>query len=167
MQEKVNALDDLNHFDQIVITAGWGTPHFTQNSPYHLNLIKGQILRFKWPPGVPHLPCPLNSQAYLIEDQESDSFLLGATFERGFQNERPETSIALEDLVPKAKEFFPYLDVSNLLECRAGVRVSAKNHLPLCQKIDTKCWVLTGMGSKGLLYHAWYAHQLSKNILPK
>lgn len=167
IQEKVDTLEGLDHFDRIIITAGWGTPRFTRNTPHQFNLIKGQILRFERPREVPHLPCPLNSQAYLIDEPATNSVLLGATFERSFQNEHPEPSIAMEDLVQKAQPFFPYLDVSNLLECRAGIRLSAKNHLPLCEKIDTKCWLLTGMGSKGLLYHALYAQQLSKNILPK
>jgi glycine/D-amino acid oxidase-like deaminating enzyme len=51
-------------------------------------------------------------------------------------------------------------------ECKAGIRVvNSKHYLPIVGKLSEGLWVMTAMGSRGLLYHAYAAEELSKAIL--
>jgi glycine/D-amino acid oxidase-like deaminating enzyme len=51
------------------------------------------------------------------------------------------------------------------LSVQAGLRVSVKGHyLPLVGPVTDKMWVFTGLGSRGLLYHALFASILVEAI---
>lgn len=161
-QRAIQSLEELDQYDRIVAAMGGGTKLFSEFSHMRLTLIKGQILKFPWPDSTPSLAFPLNSQAYLIN--ESRTGILGATFERDFTSLEPNLQIALDDLLPKLGDYFPFLDREMSYECKAGVRVSAPRHMPLLERYNERCWILTGMGSKGLLYHALYAEELFSNF---
>lgn len=161
----VNSLEDLKDFDQFVIAAGIGTKVFPGMDQLGLKPIKGQILQFKWPNDKPPLPFPLNSQAYLLMSRENQSCFAGATFEKGADDFESDIEIAKSDILPKIRAFFPLIDQLPLIDCRVGVRVSTPGHKPIVKQISDRGWLLTGMGSKGLLYHALFAKELSENIL--
>ncbi|MFS8563307.1 MAG: hypothetical protein LVR00_02840 [Rhabdochlamydiaceae bacterium] len=49
---------------------------------------------------------------------------------------------------------------------KAGMRVTNPAHyFPIIEKIDERTWVVTALGSRGLLYHAYLAEQLTKECL--
>ena len=48
---------------------------------------------------------------------------------------------------------------------RAGIRVTNPAHyFPILEQIDPKTWVVTALGSRGLLYHAYLGKKLSLSI---
>jgi glycine/D-amino acid oxidase-like deaminating enzyme len=59
----------------------------------------------------------------------------------------------------------PALKSSVVIGCRAGVRASTPDHRPIVKQVDERIWIFTGLGSKGLLYHALFAEQLVKAII--
>ena len=164
-KKAVENLAELADFDAIVCTAGAAIQTITELAHLPITAVKGQILEFQWPEKLPLLPCPLNSNAYLISDPYKKTCLVGSTFERHFKHEEPDTKAALFELSPKLISFFPSLVQTPPVNCKAGVRASTPNHLPILKKISNKCWVLVGMGSKGLLYHAMMAEKLSALML--
>lgn len=105
----------------------------------------------------------INSYCYLIPKGE-DHLLVGATFEREAANWEVDAERAKEQLYPKLKKVMPHFDPAKVesVQCCAGLRATTKGHLPIIQQLDGKNWLFTGLGSKGLLYHALYANQLTR-----
>lgn len=164
-QMAVKSLMDLSEFDRVVITMGAAATSLPELAHLPIRSVKGQILEFRWPQGVMPLPYPVNSQAYLLMNPDNKSCIAGATFEREYMDEGPDRRVALNDILPKVQAFFPKLLADAVLDCRAGIRASTFGHHPLLVKASEKCWVLSGMGSKGLLYHALFAEELAAGLL--
>jgi glycine/D-amino acid oxidase-like deaminating enzyme len=160
----IQSLSELDHFDRVVVTMGAAAKKLPELSKIKVTPIKGQILELQWPKTIPPLLLPISSQAYLIMKEGEGKCIAGATFERNFQTENPDLETALREIMPKLQAFLPELNASLVTECRAGVRASAPRHQPLMQMIDKRTFLLTGMGSKGLLYHALYAEELVSMI---
>lgn len=164
-QTLVKSLSDLDDFDIIIVAMGGGTNTLPELAHLPLRLTKGQLLEFNWPNGVAPLPFPLNSHAYMIMHPNNQTCFVGATFEKNFHDLEPDVEVAKADILPKVREFFPLIDSMTLVGCRAGVRAGTPSRKPLVMRVNDKCWVLAGMGSKGLLYHALHAKELSEAIL--
>ena len=76
---------------------------------------------------------------------------VGATYERDSRSDIPDREAAIRLLQPT----LPVLNV------RAGVRVTNPAHyFPILERINPKTWALTAFGSRGLLYHAYFAKRL-------
>ena len=163
-QLPIERLAQLRHFDRIIVAAGFGIPEIEELIDLPITLVKGQLLELEWPDHAPPLPFPVNSQAYVIMSPDNKSCIVGATYERDFESLHPDIEIAKQEILSKLS-FLPLLQYTRILNCRSHVRVSAKGHLPLAKQINTRTWVLTGMGSKGLLYHALFAQELSQKVL--
>lgn len=163
-KQAINSLTELDHFDSIVVAAGPQTLSFPGCESLRLHLIKGQIIELSWPSTLSPLPMPLSSQAYIVMNRDNKSCIIGSTYEREYTSPEPDLTVALTEILPKAVTIIPDLATSKVLGCRAGIRVSGPNHLPLIEKISPKAWAFTGLGSKGLLYHALYAKKLAAQI---
>jgi glycine/D-amino acid oxidase-like deaminating enzyme len=160
----VSSLQQLDNFDVIIVAAGAHALVFPELASYSFSTIKGQILELKWPQELPPLPFVLNSHAYLVM-QSPTRCLVGATFERKYQTEAPDLQTAQEEIMPKAIALIPGLQSAKIMGCQAGVRLVTPSRSPLVERIGKKHWVITGLGSKGLLYHAYYAKQLADQVL--
>jgi glycine/D-amino acid oxidase-like deaminating enzyme len=163
----ITNLDELEKigFDIIVVAAGAWTKKIIQLVDIPVKAVKGQILEIEWPHDKATLPFPLNSHAYLAMDLNRTKCLVGATYERDFNSEGACREFAVQDIMPKAISIYPALYSFKILDCRAGLRASAPDHLPWLKRVNSKTWVITGMGSKGLLYHALYGKQCAKEII--
>jgi glycine/D-amino acid oxidase-like deaminating enzyme len=73
-------------------------------------------------------------------------------------------------IAAKAKELilkpwikiFPQMSTGKILSCDAGVRVMyPKTYLPGICQLRPNVYRFTGLGSRGLLYHAYLAKQLA------
>lgn len=162
---KVNQLQELDSFDLVIVTAGADTTFFSELKDLPISFVKGQVLHLEWPKDLTPLPFPLNSQGYLLMSQDRLSCIAGATFERNFENPYPDLKKAKDEILPKIECLIPKFRDAKIIECKAGVRVSTKDHMPLIKKIRDNLYVFVGLGSKGLLYHALYAKKLSQLIM--
>ncbi|WP_068466405.1 NAD(P)/FAD-dependent oxidoreductase [Candidatus Protochlamydia phocaeensis] len=160
----IKTLEELNEFDHVIIAAGAHTRNFAELSHLPLSIVKGQVLELAWPPAHPSLPCALNSQAYLLMTPGQQTCLAGATYERGWSHAESQPEVAKADILPKIAAMLPYLGEAPLIGCYAGLRAVTPNHLPLLFQLPSRQWVLTGMGSKGLLYHALMAKTLVQRL---
>lgn len=165
IKERISKLQEVQHYDVIVVAMGAASRLFPELAHLEITPVKGQVLNFTWPAEVPHLPLPLNSHAYLVMDSAKQTCLAGATFERGFSSAEPDIDVAAADILPKVNALMPgVVNRSSLINCRAGLRASTPDHRPISLRINEKCWVLSGMGSKGLLYHSLFANKISIEI---
>ncbi len=164
-QRSISSLSDTKTFDITVVTAGAETLLLPELTSLPLGLVKGQVLELAWPPGLPPLSCSLNSHIYLAMTANQTSCLAGATYERDDRESKTNLTRASEEILPKVGQLFPPLVHSPILACYAGLRATTPQHRPLIKRLSSSQWVLTGMGSKGLLYHALYAEELVRQIV--
>ncbi len=159
---KIDRLEQLKDYDKVVIAAGSGVAHFEECCDLKLRYVKGQILTCKGP----LLSRSIVGDGYIAMSETPGLCYLGATYERTFTSEAPDLAFALQELQPKAANLLPQL--GEVIECRAAVRVmNASHYVPLLKNLDERTWVVTGMGSRGLLYHAYYAKLLVQAMAEK
>lgn len=163
-QSYIRSISTLDAFDRIIFTLGAETLSIPELSHLPIKQVKGQILEFSWPNKFSPLPFPINAHVYLFMHPQNGNCIAGATYERDFTDTMPDKTKALAEILPKAQLFFPHLSTKECIDCRAGLRASTPDHKPLLKKLSERCWILTGMGSKGLLYHALYAKKLAEMI---
>lgn len=163
-QQMITSLQDLQDFDFTIVTTGAETLRLPELSNLSINRVKGQVLELAWPQHLEPLTCPLNSHVYILMTETQTSCLVGATYEKGYQEALPNIEIAQKEILPKVFELFPPLEDASILNCYAGMRAVTLQHRPLLQRLSPSQWLLTGMGSKGLLYHALFAKELVEKI---
>ncbi len=161
----ITSLQDLDGYDRIAVAIGAATLTLPELAHLPLRLIKGQVLELAWSESMPPLPFPVNSLAYLLMNPNGGSCMAGATYERNFTSSAPDQAFAAQDILPKINAFTTGLDDAAIIDCRSGVRAMSTHRKPILTKVLDNCWVLTGMGSKGLLYHALYAKELAAQII--
>ncbi len=127
----------------------------------NLHGIKGQIIRLEKPTALPdHLP-PLSGKAYLV-DAGDGSVWVGSTFERNWESMDP-TDAGRDALLHRAASVIPMLKNARVLEQRTAQRVTVPGtRLPMVGPLhpDSKIWVMTGLGSKGMLYSALFGSRI-------
>lgn len=158
----INNFDELQSFDTIIATTG-ASPLLFPHLP--ITAVKGQVLELTPPKNTPLPKIPINTQVYLVQCPSKKTYLAGSTFERNFSSPNSDPSFAISEIMPKVSALFPPFENASIASCRAGIRASTPSHLPIIAKISPKCWALTGMGSKGLLYHALYAKMLAEKLM--
>lgn len=163
-QRNVASLDEVKHFDRVVIAAGGATTSLPELKHLPITPVKGQLLELEWPEGISPCEYPINSLAYLLMQPNHKTCIVGATFERHFPHANPDLQLACQLILPKIQPFFPMLESKNVIICRSAIRASTDDHKPILLQFSEKCWVLTGMGSKGLLYHALYGEELARRV---
>jgi glycine/D-amino acid oxidase-like deaminating enzyme len=93
---------------------------------------------------------------------EGDTICLGSTYEKEFSNDQADEVLAETELLRKIEPWYGSLaDIKNK-RFASGIRVSQDtSYLPMVEKIDESTYVFTGLGSRGLLYHAYYGKILA------
>ena len=151
-----------------ILTTGGCTQALPELSALPLKSVKGQIIELEWPKKHPPLPCALNSQAYILMSSDQHTCFAGSTYEKNYRDLKADPEKALSEIMPKACAMLPFLKEAPLVKCYAGIRSVGPGHLPYLHPLSPKRWILAGMGSKGLLYHALTAKELAdKLFIPK
>lgn len=161
-RQAIDHLAELKDYDRVVVAVGASSKHFPELQSLPITAIKGQILELAWPSGLPLPPFPLSAQAYIIPLQASQSCIVGATYERVFETREADRAVASSDIMPKVAAVMQALSTAKILNCQSGFRASTPDHRPIVRQLNEKCWVFVGLGSKGLLYHALFAQELSE-----
>lgn len=164
IKQKIERLEDLKEYDQIIFTTGAQTKQFSLFADLPITLIKGQILELECPETLPKLHFPVNSQAYVLPCLGGDTYMAGTTYEKHFDSPLPDREKAIQEIMPKAVEMIPMLASAKVINCQAGLRAVTPDHLPKIYRIKENVWLLTGMGSKGLLYHGLFAEKLVEEM---
>lgn len=141
-------------FDAVVLATGAETKTFEACKHLEFRTAIGQSLLCRW---KNPLPFSLASQGYITLTEDPMLCQVGSTYEH---TQAPDPKKALE-LIDKVSVFYPPAKDFEVLEIRAGTRVAAKDgHQPITEQVGEKTWVFTGLGSRGMLYHALVAKEL-------
>ncbi|XP_027901677.1 uncharacterized protein LOC114162101 [Vigna unguiculata] len=131
--------------------------------------------------GYPERAPSILSDAW-IAVQGPHSLNLGSTWEWKSVSSSPnvssdEASKALQELLPKASTIYPGIKDWVFTGARAGLRamppLTTLGSLPLLGCINDiigrnhtcKYWLFGGLGSRGLLYHAWLGNLMAQAVL--
>jgi glycine/D-amino acid oxidase-like deaminating enzyme len=145
-------------FDRVIFACGRGMSDFG----LPLSFVKGQVLIGTTERALER--SEMRAKGHLSKIS-GNKVQLGATYEHHFLSSAPDIEVAKKDLAIKLNAFFPIQDDFIIEDCWAGVRACVKDgYLPIVQKINDKTFVFTGLGSRGLLYHAYYGRHLANMI---
>ena len=155
-QKEITSLDDVNMYDQVVVALGAETADLSEFAHLRMRQVKGQVIRLKWPVGLPQPSLPITGGVYLVP---GDEFLVGATYEKPPFPADPD--FAQKELLPKLREMIPALDGVDVISASSGLRAVLPGHLPRIVQYNPRTCLITGFGSKGILYHAFLAKRLT------
>jgi glycine/D-amino acid oxidase-like deaminating enzyme len=160
-QQRIQHFSELKNYDVKILCAGSSIRQF--DPTLKLQAIKGQILTCK-------VPYPLSSRSliakgYLAITPDPLVYHLGSTYEHHYKEEIPCMETAKALLFEKGLAYIKDMRDFQVLECRAAVRIAnPKTHLPLIKKYSESEYAVTGLGSRGLLYHGLIGKQLAESI---
>ena len=95
-----------------------------------------------------------------------DKVCLGSTYETDFEDDSVDEAFAEYEICKKMEPWYaPLGDVVDK-EFVSGVRVGQDTtYLPLVEEVAEKTLVFTGLGSRGLLYHAYYGKIVADKVV--
>ncbi len=150
IHQKIKTLNELRDFDSVVLAAGAGIRQFPQCQSLKINFVKGQVLTCKL--NAP-LERSISAKKYQAITATPDLCHWGATYERDFTDDKPCLETAINLLQPEGE----------VIHCRAGIRVTNPAHyFPIIEQLLPNTWVITALGSRGLLYHGYLGSQIAK-----
>jgi tRNA U-34 5-methylaminomethyl-2-thiouridine biosynthesis protein MnmC len=158
--------DTTIHADHLVYATG----HYTGESDYWdwlpINLIKGQVARFKSTEGPLSFSHSISSLGYMAHIGADDTFVQGSTYEHDFNHLNPDKE-GEQYLRKRMRRTLPQLEEQcEVVEQWAGVRTSTPNYKPIIGEHPTyqNLHVFTGLGSKGLLYGKFLAEHFAEHL---
>lgn len=166
VEQTVEDVHELRGFDAVIVAAGKGAVDLCPD--LKVSRIKGQVLRCRLKQAPAY---SLIGKGYVAKG-EGQICAVGSTYERNV-SEEADPAFAAADILPKVSIYFPEIATAEVLEARAAMRVVRIGHyIPMVGQLDERTWVITAMGSRGLLYHAYFAKLLAAaicgdNLLPK
>lgn len=170
------AAADVSHlstcFDLVVVCAGAGIVDLWDAQPSKLTLVRGQNVRYSQPPSSERrLAHGLICGEYVVPASDG-TLICGATHEHSLASLHapPDLASATALLSEHVCRLYPPLSVCTPLSASSGVRVlPPRTHLgkvPLVGRHPTlsNVWMLTGLGSHGLVHHAVMAKMLLASL---
>jgi glycine/D-amino acid oxidase-like deaminating enzyme len=96
---------------------------------------------------------------------ENDQICLGSTYEADFSTDQVDCEFAQKEINSKIEPWFGSLEGIENKEFVSAVRVSQdSSYLPLAYQVSENTYVFTALGSRGLLYHAYYGKILANLV---
>ncbi len=143
-------------FDRVVLSVGSEIHQFEECKDLKTRTAIGQSLVCRWDQP---LPFSVSSQGYIAVTEDTQFCQVGSTYEHTAE---PSPQKAIE-LLDKVSAFYPHALDFSLKEIRSGKRIAPREgHKPIVAQVAPKTWVFTGLGSRGLLYHALLGKALAR-----
>ena len=151
--------------NHIVVTSGIKSTQyeFWKNLPLHP--VKGQVAVFKTEQKFPYSSA-ISALGYFA-GIDAHTFVAGSTYEHKFDHEETDQK-GLSYIEERMLLVMPQMEGKyKLLRQWAGVRASTPDRKPFAgdHPVIESCSVLTGLGSKGLLYSSLLAKELAQYLL--
>lgn len=149
---------DIKQRGQVIYAVGRHLDKFSVLGDLNIHMFKGQLL-------LADKPCDTSLEKAIIGrgyvSESAGQIVIGSTYEKGKCDELIDQDFAIADIMPKLATFASLKHPLNICGVRAGVRVVNKDHyFPIAKRVSNREYVITGMGSRGLLYHALIGKQV-------
>lgn len=152
----IQSSQELDQFDLAIFTVGAGFDAISGLKHPPIHAVKGQLLELEYDAQIPY---GISSQSYIAQVQEG-SIVAGSTYEHSWNTPGPDLATCEQEIRSKTRQFSHTFADLKLLSCKAGFRATTQDKKPFIAQSGAKSWCLGGLGSKGLLYHAWLANSL-------
>ncbi len=157
----ISSLKELKDFDTIFICTGARTLELIPSFSSFLQKRKGQVIEGEW--DFDPLFCPVLGRGHITFQR--GSCFLGSTYEletccdEGSRRKR-------EELLARIAAFLPLVGKMRIRNIFSGTRLfQSKSYLPYVGSLDERVKILTAFGSRGLLYHAFFAKKLVQSLV--
>ncbi|PAU93939.1 hypothetical protein CK503_09725 [Aliifodinibius salipaludis] len=164
----------LLELEEITIKADhlvFATGHTIATSPFWdwipLELIKGQVAKFKKESGHLSFSHSISSLGYIARLDEEGTFIQGSTYEHDFNHLNPDEE-GESYLRKRMRRTLPQLEEqSTLVDQWAGVRTSTPNYKPILgvHPAYSNLHLFSGLGSKGLLFGKFLAEHYADHLI--
>lgn len=144
----------------IVLATGPGFGRLSALREVSLHLVKGQLVRVR-PSVVPAGVLPVSGRGYAVPNADG-TVVIGSSYEHDFDDSAP-TLIQSRRLIARLIPSLPWLREASIVSESAGLRVTVPGRrIPMAGPLpgDGRIWLLTGLGSKGLLMAPYLAELL-------
>lgn len=165
IHQKIDHLSELRSYDIIVIAAGFEANSISPKDLFFLSPTLGHSLVVSKPAQLP-LTFPTLVGSVHLTSTIDNTITMGSTYIKDLSQDYSQTVI--QELRDRLHNMLPLLNTSlDIIELRQGIRAtcSQNRHLPIVGFLQDNIWLMTGMGSKGLLYHSYLGYLLAKAIL--
>lgn len=152
----IESVEALSEFDLLIFALGAEFESVSDLVHPAVHAVKGQLIEFRYDGEIPFA---ISSQSY-IANVSKGVLVAGATYEHQWKTPLADPKTCEDEIRTKVAQFSPKLAALPMIGCSAGFRATTRNKLPFVEKTGIKTWCLGGLGSKGLLYHAWLAKLL-------
>jgi glycine/D-amino acid oxidase-like deaminating enzyme len=107
----------------------------------------------------------LVGNGYIAKVPSEGKWHVGSTYERDEKSPEPDLDKARRLIEPKLRSYIDLPGVIVPTNVASGIRVfHRQSHLPLIVHPDKRTSIITGLGSRGLLYHALLARDLTEMV---
>ncbi len=156
---------------QLVLCTGQNLHRFAQTEHLPLNLIRGQVSHVR-SNTLGKLKTVLCHQGYVTpQDPEfSAESCIGATFDREVDQMQPIAEITAVDdqfnldLVNTVLQQPSWFADAEVTSAKAAFRTTAPDHLPIGGELLDNCFLLGGLGARGLLFAPLLAETLAARL---
>jgi len=159
-KKKIVHIDELKGFDISVLALGAQLNQIEGVAPLAMTYKLGQVAHLELKPP----PFPIIGRAYAAPTFDHKGVIVGGTYEDAT---KPPNKTAMEKLIEYASVSYKPIQDAKVLKRPFAVRAYGPNKRPLIEEVAEGVWVIGGLGSRGLLYHALLAQRLVKGIANK
>ena len=149
--------------DIIIYAVGRHLKSFSALNSLDVYFSKGHVLIADTPSAFKNMK-PVLGKGYLSMGS-SQSIVLGTTYEKTFTTDDPDKDFAIGHILSQMKRFVHLEEALTIREVKAGIRVvNNQYYFPIAKKMANREYVITAMGSRGLLYHAMLGRYIAQLI---
>ncbi|MCY4204752.1 MAG: FAD-dependent oxidoreductase [Bacteroidetes bacterium] len=146
---------------KLILALGAGYTSFPGLSNLNLHLTKGQIVYVRIPENA-SISLPVSGHGYAVPS--GGKLILGTTYEHAPADSKPSKE-GMNKILCLTEKMIPSVGAAEILSTSAGIRVGVPGtRLPMVGPLTRHVWILTGLGSKGLLFGAHIGRNLESWI---
>lgn len=146
------------NFDTVIYATGSGSMLLEECKKIAFRTALGQSLVCEWKRA---LPFSIASYGYISVTENRSLCQIGSTYEH---TPEPDPKKAIE-LIEKVATFYPEARGFKICEISSGKRIAPKEgHQPIVTELKPNTWLFTGLGSRGMLYHALLGRELLNRL---
>ncbi len=131
---------------KLILAVGAEYQFLSKLKNLHLHCTKGQLVHVSM---STDLPLPVSGAGYAVP--AGNKLILGTTYEHSYKDLEP-TNEGITKILALTKRMIPSVASAKILGASAGIRVGVpETRLPMVDQLTRNVWILTGLGSKGIL----------------
>jgi len=146
---------------KLILALGDGYTSFPELSSLNLHRTKGQIVHVRIPKST-RILLPVSGYGYAVP--MGRNLILGTTYEHAPHDLNPSKE-GINKILSLTEKMIPLVRSAKIMNTSAGIRIGVPGtRLPMVGPLTRRVWILTGLGSKGLLLGSYIGRNLESWI---